>query len=400
MSSTIQAMLSNPQHPEYGQITVPFPIPREQYDQIIEMLQVLDLGFSVNRDCMVNEIDSRYSVLDALRGTLVNVDQLDYLAKRLDSFCPGETAQFQAMAHKLELAHIKDFINLTFCCQEVTVITSFSNLERIGREHYMNLNGGCAVSEELANLDGLETALLLIDSGAGVVTPYGVVYDNGMKLEPLYNGRQFPAYSYDNPVMALEITPKQGLTEGQNPEYLYFPASAHQIERTLLRVGITDLRDAQMCPDFDELPEYVSSALDMSCETPDTLNELCLAIGKLGDAEKEKLKAVMPLAGPENAGELSRLAENLDQFEFAPGVQSIEAYGRYMIRESGLLAYDENLDEYYDYRLYGEQHIHPENGQFNACGYVEYQGTMDLDELLRRNPAEQQEQGPQMGGLT
>ena len=28
----IEAILSNPGHPEYGVATIPFPIPREQYD--------------------------------------------------------------------------------------------------------------------------------------------------------------------------------------------------------------------------------------------------------------------------------------------------------------------------------------------------------------------------------
>jgi hypothetical protein len=31
----------------------------------------------------------------------------------------------------------------------------------------------------------------------------------------------------------------------EKPEYLYLPASAHQIERTLLRVGVTALSDVQ-----------------------------------------------------------------------------------------------------------------------------------------------------------
>ena len=87
MSYVIKAVLSNPRRPECGQITIPFPIPNDQYDQTIEMLQAMDLGYSVNRDCTVNEVDSRCHVLAALHGTLVNVDQLDYLAKRLDSFC-------------------------------------------------------------------------------------------------------------------------------------------------------------------------------------------------------------------------------------------------------------------------------------------------------------------------
>ena len=46
----------------------------------------------------------------------------------------------------------------------------------------MNLNGGCARTEDLEALDGTETAYLLIDSGAGTVTPYGVAYDNSCLL--------------------------------------------------------------------------------------------------------------------------------------------------------------------------------------------------------------------------
>ena len=39
-----------------------------------------------------------------------------------------------AMAHKLELSELKDLINLTFCCQETTVITDFSDLAH-GLQH-------------------------------------------------------------------------------------------------------------------------------------------------------------------------------------------------------------------------------------------------------------------------
>ena len=39
--------------------------------------------------------------------------------------------------------------------------------------------------DELNALDGKGTARQLIESGSGTITPYGVVYDNGMKLEPV-----------------------------------------------------------------------------------------------------------------------------------------------------------------------------------------------------------------------
>lgn len=200
----------------------------------------------------MDELDSFYTVLNELTGKSVTLDELDYLAKRLDSFDDGEAAQFQGMAHKLGITQIKDFINLTFCCQRATVITDFSDLKEIGQEHYMNLNGGSASMEELENLDGVETALLLIDSGAGTVTPYGVVYDNGMRLEQLYNGRQFPEYLYDNSNLGLKIMP----AEGQKPELLWLPASEQQIRRTLLRAGVRDAGTAQYT--IQVLPAFIA----------------------------------------------------------------------------------------------------------------------------------------------
>ena len=402
MSYVIQAALSNPRRPECGQVTIPFPIPVEQYDQTIEMLQAIDLGFSVNRDCKVDEIDSRYSVLGSIQGTLVNLDQLDYLAKRLDGFCAGEVSQFQAMAHKLEITDVTDFINLTFCCQQATVITDFSDLEQIGKDHAMTLNGGAMPMEQYQAVDGRKEALQLIQGGGGIVTPFGVVYDNGMVLEQCYNGHQFPAYPYDGLFMVLEITPKRGLAEGKNPEYLYLPAAEHQIERTLLRVGVTSPYDAQIRIDSDELPEKVDEALDIEHLSGDdipALNRMCQAIEPLKEADMEKLNAVVLMAGPHDAIEVCELAENLEFFDFVPGVRTPEEYGRYMIRESGHFDYDENLEGFYDYRRYGEQHIQQEGGQFNELGYVVYQGETPLEELMRGAPTEQW-QGPQMGGLS
>ena len=114
-SYVIKAVLSNPRCPGYGLVTVPFPIPDQEYDQMMELLSGLEIGDALERDCQVNEQDSWYDVLGVLEGMAVNVDELDYLAKRLDSFCDDEAEQFQAMAHKLGLTDIRDFINLTFC---------------------------------------------------------------------------------------------------------------------------------------------------------------------------------------------------------------------------------------------------------------------------------------------
>ena len=54
----MQAVLSNASHPEYGVATIPFPIPREQFDHCIELVEAMEIGNASARDCHVDEIRS------------------------------------------------------------------------------------------------------------------------------------------------------------------------------------------------------------------------------------------------------------------------------------------------------------------------------------------------------
>ncbi len=381
MGYVLKAVLSSAQHPEYGQITVPFPVPDEEYDRMIELLEPLGIGDALRQDCRVDELDSFYTVLNRMLGSLANFDELDYLAKRLDSFDDGEAAQFQGMAYKLGVSNIKDFINLTFCCQQATVITDFSDLKEIGQEHYMNLNGGHASMKELENLDGIETALLLIDSGAGIVTPYGVVYDNGMKLEQLYDGRHFPCYHYQPNLLAVGLSSRQEPENTDQITWLLLPCSEQQLQRGIVRSGV-DIQDARIWYEDSLLPSEVEDVLEGQREDLFTLNDMAAAIDGLSKENRQKLGAVIVAAKPENASQIRRLAENLELFNFIPGVQTPEEYGKHVIRESGRFEYDENLDGFYDYKGYGERRIQEEKGRFNSYGYVAYLGTAPLQDLM------------------
>ena len=92
------AVVENAKQPELGSVSVPFPIPDEKYENILRQLHQIDAGDAINRDCRVCEIKSNFLSLMNLEDSCVNVDQLDYLAKRLDSFTDHEMTQFQAAA--------------------------------------------------------------------------------------------------------------------------------------------------------------------------------------------------------------------------------------------------------------------------------------------------------------
>ena len=378
----MSAVLSNPNHPEYGVATIPFPIPHDQYTYCMELLKALEIGDAVKADCKVVAVDSFFSVLKRTEMLTVNVDELNYLAKRLESFDTGETAQFQAMAHKLELFELKDLINLTFCCQQATVITDFSDLAAIGRDHYMNLHGGSASVDELNKLDGKETARQLIESGGGTITPYGVVYDSGMKLEQVYDGRFFPCYYYEPNAITVAVTSKAEPEDTEHITWLFLPMVQEEIDRALLRGGITDLSEIRLSLEDSWLPHEVLDLLDMDHVDISELNALVQALDEFSDMSIRKYAAAAVMARPHTTEQAKHLAENLDLFDFAPSASTPEEYGKYMIRQSGCFDYDENLDAFYNYEKYGTERMNEEDGMFTDRGYIAYKGYTSMEEVM------------------
>ena len=356
----MKTAISNKAHPEYGQATIPFPIPDSEYDHTIGLLEGMGIGSPTAQDCRVDGLDSKHPILNRLVTQSVNVDELDHLAKRVASFCQGEDVQFAAMASKLGLSDIKDFINLTSCCQQATVITDFSKLERVGKAHSLTVNGGSMPSDEYDKVDGRAVALDLIQSGTGVVTPYGVVYDNGMKLEQVYDGRHFPAYLYEMPQMMIEI--KSG-PKDETTGCLYLPCSDKQIQRTLERAGIGP-EGYRMEITMDELPPQVSAVVSVTRDGLDDLNALCRATEPLDTEQREKLGAVVLLAQPTYASEVRQLAESLDQFDFVPKPSNPDA-----------------------------------DCAITDLGYVSYHGSLTLEALMMDDPAERHQQEQGMGGI-
>ena len=392
----IQAVLSNSNHPEYGVATIPFPVPHDQYAHCMELLAALEIGDAVKADCKVERIDSFYTVLKRTEMLTVNVEELNYLAKRLESFDIGEAAQFQAMAHKLELFELKDLINLTFCCQQATVITDFSDLDAVGRDHYMNLHGGSASVDELNALDGKGTARQLIESGSGTITPYGVVYDNGMKLEQFYDGQFFPCYYYEPNAITVAVTAKSEPEDTEHITWLFLPMVQEEIDRALLRGGITDPSEIRLSLEDSWLPHEVLDLLDMDHVDISELNALVQALDEFSDMSIRKYAAAAVMARPHTTEQAKHLAENLDLFDFAPSASTPEEYGKYMIQQSGRFEYDENLDAFYDYEKYGTERMNAEDGMFTDRGYIAYKGYISMEEVMNGSQSSHMEMGGMM----
>ena len=251
--------------------------------------------------------------------------------------------------------------------------------------------------EELAQLYSRRTALELILKGEGAVTPYGVVYDNGMKLERAYDGQHLPCYYYGGDMLAVGLLPREKPQDLSSATWIYLPATEVQISRAVARAGATVLEERSLYYTGSMFPEEVDGALDYQQETLHSLNALAEAVVRLAPEDYRKLGAAVTLAGPRTAAGICRLAEHLEQFRLIPGVRTPEEYGRHIVQAP---AHD--LDGFCDYTGLGLRRMEQEQGIFTDRGYITYQGTQSLEELMMEDPAEQyqKEQTFQMGGMS
>ena len=140
-----------------------------------------------------------------LEGRQVDLNEMNYLAKRLDSLDDLEMDQFLIGVSKLDEPSPKNLINLTFNLDRFTLAQDVRNYGTIGRAYVLNTEGAVPANDE----DDPKYAAIgkkLIDRGLGEITAKGLlIYDSASPLEEVYDGYTFPPY-YDRSDFVLSVT--------------------------------------------------------------------------------------------------------------------------------------------------------------------------------------------------
>lgn len=181
----------------------------------------IDLSFPISE----RELETKLSIIDAdtfiqpilevekviepkcmrrLEGQRINLDEINYLAKRIDSFTFREENKYYAIVEQEMMSNPKDMINLTFDTDyKYTLIQDISNMTAVGKAHVLSQQGGIVVENQMSDEEYAEIGRKLMSSGTGVLSEYGLLFKNtDAQLAEVYNGEVFPMYSYDGSEIA------------------------------------------------------------------------------------------------------------------------------------------------------------------------------------------------------
>ena len=87
VKNVFEATLKNRSSAHFAPVTISFPIPEDQYEQVILALEKNQIGDARVQDCLVVDVCApNCPALVRVTGTMANVDELDWLGKQLESF--------------------------------------------------------------------------------------------------------------------------------------------------------------------------------------------------------------------------------------------------------------------------------------------------------------------------
>ena len=210
-----------------------FPCAESEYQATCKELELKD-NYAFVRDVVEPK------ALALKKDTFVNLDEINYLAKRMDSFDQKELFSFFAAVEAGDYVSTKDLINLTFNLNCYTLIRDVSNLKNIGYNRVLS-SRGCIGVDELEKMDLKKIGRELLSSGKGIPTKYGLLFRNeNVVFEEVYKGRGFPPYYYTGgEVLGVEIEKDGG------KDYIYFPCEKTEIERALKRIGAERVEECE-----------------------------------------------------------------------------------------------------------------------------------------------------------
>ena len=327
--------------------------------------------------------------LGFLQDRFANLDEVNYIAKRMDSFFGDEEYQFYE-AMKLEgFDTLPDLINLSFNLNRYPLIRDIGDMGKIGREYLLTVNG-CIPAHDEDDPKYAQLGRELIQSGNGIFTEHGMLFvDENTPFQRSYDGQTFPAYLYDPGVLCVAKAEYGGKTE-----YLYFPCEEEAIDKAFARLGTTADEVKMTLEDFNtDSPEWFGRFREIASEEGVyELNRLTAAVNS-ADMDLEKLWAVAEYAEAEDAGQLARLAKNIDCFTFVEGANYFQEIGEYVTQNNEDFTVNPAVARFFDYRAFGEHIGEIYYGKFVDGGFIYNDTDTSLLDILY------QDEPMTMGGM-
>ncbi len=333
-----------------------------------------------------------------------SLDELNYLAKRLDSLNEEERLVLQAVSPKIlkvgedELVSPKDLINMTYGLDEVSIISNVGNAQQLGQfviENDLHTDVEAVPDDSVYLLDRTRIGQLQQQNDGGVFIDGKYIVTAEYELPEVYDGKNLPM---ENPTswfaFKMDVTkPPASDDLGEVEaiaETLTLPVDRADADELAKRLGMERIEDCVYLGFESSIPQIDADKFgDM--HDFDQLNNLSEMMLEMSTSDQVKFKAVLSAEEPEKIEQILDIARSLDQYEFAPMVEDeAHFFKSYLLRHL-----DEKIDpRWLDSLLArneGTELLERIGGTLTDYGVISSRGGSLYDPVPRSEPTESEE---------
>lgn len=368
--TTIKAVLKR------GDKTVSVDFPCREND-LLEKLQQIDAESSLLPTIVIDKI-TMPTCFGYFEGKRLNLDELNYLAKRMDSFDEKEMSRFyEAVMHR-EDKSLKDLINLTFNLHKYVLIRDISSPAQVGWDYLLQTEGALPNGDR-NDPKYAEVGKDIIKKGYSVFTEHGLfIYNPFAKLDEVYDGTVFPQYMWSDSLIEAEIDYKG------KAEFVYLPDDEQAIRKAVERLGAESIDECAIGIESadiydDKMLEIIEKAINT--DGIYAANNLLRKFSETSP-EYDKLAAMVEFTDAVHCHDIGVLLDHINDFGFIEGAETNEAVGRFFVENYDEYQVSMALEDYINYDGFGEQMAEEHEGEFISSGFVYYNGSRCLDDIL------------------
>ena len=292
--------------------------------------------------CCISEVWDEPSYFGFLKDQTVSMDELNFLARRLDGMTEYEK---RVVGSETGIREMKQLINLTYSLQGLSLLTDLTDGNRVGLRLYLDRH--LAISEEeKSKMDFNAYAQKIFSEGKCKFLPHGILVDQGFQMEEVYNGKTFPEY-IDRPDETVAVLSLEN--EAGDKEYLYLPTDISAMDKVKKRLNIAafaegivnGIENIRLPESILPSPEDMCMSLQGDVQKLTLFNEMCQTVSCFAMAAG--------FVGTSEFTDITYIAKHLDEFEIHPQIHTDKEYGEFLVKEAGMFEVDEILLPHIDY---------------------------------------------------
>ena len=303
--------------------------------------------------CCISEVWDEPSYFGFLKDQTVSMDELNFLARRLDGMTEYEKRVVGVYSSETGIREMKQLINLTYSLQGLSLLTDLTDGNRVGLRLYLDRH--LAISEEeKSKMDFNAYAQKIFSEGKCKFLPHGILVDQGFQMEEVYNGKTFPEY-IDRPDETVAVLSLEN--EAGDKEYLYLPTDISAMDKVKKRLNIAafaegivnGIENIRLPESILPSPEDMCMSLQGDVQKLTLFNEMCQTVSCFDEAKMDWLAMAAGFVGTSEFTDITYIAKHLDEFEIHPQIHTDKEYGEILVKEAAMFEVDELLLPHIDY---------------------------------------------------